>query len=59
MIPKLAVYRNSGYEIQAPTEAQLAEYIHAADAELGPACADPWVEWCRQALIAAFDAASK
>lgn len=37
-----------------PTKEQVEKYIEAADLELGPECADAWVEECRKALRAAF-----
>lgn len=37
-------------DLPLPSKALLERYINAADEELGPACVDPWVEWCRQVL---------
>lgn len=34
-----------------PTLEQVQKYIQYADAELGPECVEPWVEWCRKALL--------
>lgn len=37
-------------EVRKPTAEEIENYIHSADAELGPECVEGWVEWCRQAL---------
>lgn len=43
--------------MKKPTPEQVEKYIDYADSELGPACCEEWVEWCRQVLRTAVEVA--